>query len=306
MKAAALAAVILLAAAEPSAAAEPRVNPDRPDRANSLDTVAPGMAQIESGLVFLRDASGDRPMRRLTAEGSLRLGITETFELDGVGDLFVRERGEGQGTSGVGDAALAAKWRLLDAEGWRPGFGLLPFVKFPTASHAKGLGTGRMDFGGFLGLGQDLPGDVHLDLNVGLAALGLAAPPGGLFLQRSLAASFSWVAVEWVTPFWEIFYDSRDRPAGRHSVGTDFGFVFFLHQRIALDVAGEVGLAGNTPDWALRAGVTLLLGSLPANGASAAVGRSPRPAAAAAVFDTAVGPAYHPAVAATPGVGVRP
>jgi hypothetical protein len=138
------------------------------------------------------------------------------------------------------------------------------------------------------------------------AALGLAAAQAGLTLRRSVAASLSCGAVDGLTPFWEIFDDLRDRPAGCHGMGTDRGLVFTVHQRIALDVAGEVDLSGNSPDRALRAGFTLLFGSLPADGASSAARRSPRPAAGAAVFDTAAGRAYHPAMASTFGMGVRP
>jgi hypothetical protein len=290
--AAALAALVMLAAAGPAVAGQARINPDRPDRANSPDTIEPGMAQLESGLVFLRDASGDRPVRRLRLETSFRLGITETLEFDLLGDVFVRERGEGQGTSGIGDTVLAAKWRLFDAEGWRPGFGLSPFVKLPTASRSKDLGSGRVDFGGTLLAGQSLPADFHLDLNVGLAALSLAERPKGLFLQKSAAASFSWVGSNRITPFWEIFYGSRDHPAGRHGMGTDFGLIYMLHDRVAVDVAGEVGLAGNAADWAVRAGFSLLLGALESGGSQAGRRRS-WPGAVAGAVDTPGSRASH-------------
>lgn len=301
-----LAAAALLAAAGPAATGQVRVMTDRPDRANSVDTIPPGMAQIESGIAFLRDASAERPVRRLKTETSLRLGLAEPVELDLVTDGFVRERAEGGGTSGLGDTTLAAKWRLLDADGWRPALGLLPFVKLPTASAGKGLGSGRVDFGGIGAAGQDLPLDLHVDLNVGLAAISLGDQPGGLFLQKTVAASFSWTGADLFFPFWEIFYDSRDRPAGRHSVGTDFGLVFTLHERVAVDVAGQVGLAGNAPDWAVRAGFTLLLGSLPASDTSSTARRSPRATPAAAAFDTASGRAYHRAMSSTSGLGPRP
>jgi hypothetical protein len=234
---------------------------DRPDRANGLDTVDPGMAQIETGLAFMRDPAGAQAVRRLKHEASLRLGVLETLEFDVVGDLFIRERVEGQGTSGIGDTTLAAKWRLLDAEDARPGLGLLPFVKLPTASRGKGLGTGRVDFGALLATGIGLPADLHVDVNAGLSGVGQQEIRGGLFLKKQASASFSWAANDWLTPFWEIFYESRDRPTGRHSLGTDFGVVATVHRRVALDLSGEVGLAGVANDWAVRAGFTLLLGT---------------------------------------------
>ncbi len=304
--AAMVAAVAMLGAADVVAGGQVRVMTDRPDRANSMDTIPPGMAQIESGIAFLRDASGERPVRRSKTETSLRLGVAEPFEVDLVTDGFVRERAEGGGTSGLGDTTLAAKWRLLDADGWRPALGLLPFVKLPTASASKGLGSGRVDFGGQGAAGQDLPLDLHVDVNVGLAGISLAERPGGLFLQKSAAASFSWTAMDWVYPFWEVFYDSRERPAGRHSVGTDFGLVFTLHDRVAVDVAGQVGLAGNAPDWAVRAGFTLLLGSLAEGTGASSARRSPAARRAATAFDTGAGRAYYPGMVSISGEGVRP
>ena len=300
------AAVALLGAVEPSAAGQARVMTDRPDRANSLDTVSPGMAQIETGLAFLRDPSGNQPVRRVKQEGSFRVGLLETVEFDLVGDLFIRERAEGQGTSGIGDTTLAAKWRLLDAEDSRPGLGLLPFVKLPTASRTKGLGSGRVDFGALLATGIDLPADLHVDVNAGLAGTGQEEAPGGFFLQKQANASFSWAATDWLTPFWEIFYESRDRPAGRPTLGTDFGFSVTVHRRVALDVAGEVGLAGAANDWAVRAGFTVLLGSFTESSASAAARRAPRRASAAALFDSPAGRTYPAGMASASVMGERP
>ncbi len=62
-----------------SEAGEFRVRTDRPDRSNSLDTIAPGLAQMEAGIAFGRDASREQPVRRLKIEGNLRLGLTDTF-----------------------------------------------------------------------------------------------------------------------------------------------------------------------------------------------------------------------------------
>lgn len=273
--AAALAAAVALEVGGPARAGEVRVVPDRPDHAQSLETVPPGLAQVEGGVAYLRDASGDRPARIFSVEGNFRLGLAEGVEISVSSDLFVRERSEGQGTSGLGDTLLAGKWRLVDDEGWRPALGVLPFVKFPTASRSKGLGSGRVDFGGLLAATKDLPADLHVDFNFGLAAVSLAEAPGGLFLQKTAAASFSWAPTEWVSPFWEIFYESRDRPAGRPAVGTDFGAIVWLHRRVAVDASAEFGLAGATPNWVVRAGFAVLLGPLPDGDSRSGTRRAP-------------------------------
>ncbi len=294
--AAALAAIAIIGATGPSGAGEVRVMPDRPDLADSPDAVPSGSAQLESGVTFLRDASGDRPLRQFAAESLLRLGLFENLEARIGSILFARERSEGQGTSGLGDTTLGAKWHLVDEEGWRPALGVLPFVKLPTASRGKGLGSGRADFGGVLLAGKDLPGDLHVDLNLGLAALSLAEAPRGLFLQKVAAVSFSWAVTDRITPFWEIFYKSRDRPTGQHSVGTDFGVSFLLHPRVMVDVSSEFRVAGANPDWAIRGGLSLLLGSLAAGGAPPSGRGSPAPHASgkASVDSAGVGHVAFP------------
>ncbi len=198
--AAALGAAVAVGVGGPAGAGEVRVVPDRPDHAQSLETVPPGLAQVEGGVAYLRDASGERPARIFSVQGNFRLGLAEGVEISVSSDLFVRERSEGQGTSGQGDTVLAGKWRLVDDEGWRPALGVLPFVKFPTASRSKGLGSGRVDLGGLLAATKELPTDLHVDFNFGLAAVSLAEAPGGLFLQKTAAASFSWAPTDGSPP----------------------------------------------------------------------------------------------------------
>lgn len=253
----------VLCATMPALAAEVRVMTDRPDHATSLYTIYPGLAQVETGVSFLRNTSGDSPVRRFAAEGVVRVGLTETTEVSVGGEFLIRERSDGQTTTGFGDMSLAGKWRIVEDEGWRPALGVLPFIKFPTASRTKRLGSGRVDFGAILAAGKDLPGDLHVDVNVGLGAVDLPEDPGGLFFRKTVAASFSWTLTDKISPFWEIFYESRDRPDGHHNEGTDFGVIVTLNRRLALDLGVELGIGGANPDWVLRTGFSVLLGALP-------------------------------------------
>lgn len=67
-----------------------------------------------------------------------------------------KESGVTSQEQGIGDLVAQGTYRFLpeDEEGWSlDGMGAL---KLPTASEAKGLGTGRTDVGGFLALHQQL------------------------------------------------------------------------------------------------------------------------------------------------------
>jgi len=258
----------MLAFGQPAGAAE----------VSGTDTVPPGLVQIETDLTFLRDVSGEQPVRDFLTSFSLRLGLAKNLDVSIDGDLLVEERSDGQGTSGLGDATLTATWRLLEDQGWRPALGLVPFVKIPTASQSKGLGSGRVDFGGIVAVGKDLPGALHLDVNLGLTAVGLPESPGGFFLQRSAGMAVSWALTDRIAPYGEIFYASRDDPTGVHSVGTDLGLIATLHRRVRLELSAGLKLAGANPDWTLFSGLTLLLGPLPREVSGAPAQHPPRPA----------------------------
>jgi len=256
--------------------AEAQVNPNRPTRAITAESVPAGMAQIEVGMPYQRDASGDRPVRRLAPNALLRFGLFENLEAS-AGTFFLRERSEGQGTSGLGDTTLAAKWHFLDDEAWRPALAVQPFVKLPTASRGKSLGSGRADFGATLAAGKGLPGNLTILPNLTLVGVSQSDGSSGLFLQRVVAFPIFWGVTDRLTAFWEIFYQSRDRPAGRHGVGTDFGLALLLHRRVMADVAGEFRLAGATPDWVVRGGLSVLLGPVLGEGPGRPVPPSGRP-----------------------------
>jgi hypothetical protein len=49
--------------------------------------------------------------------------------------------------NGLGDVLARGSYTLSSSGGWRPWVELAGLVKFPTASRARGLGTGKFDFG---------------------------------------------------------------------------------------------------------------------------------------------------------------
>jgi hypothetical protein len=49
--------------------------------------------------------------------------------------------------NGLGDVLVRSSYTLSSSGGWRPWIELAGLVKFPTASRARGLGTGKFDFG---------------------------------------------------------------------------------------------------------------------------------------------------------------
>jgi Putative MetA-pathway of phenol degradation len=242
------------------AADEPAlIAPDRAGAATGASTVGRGAVQLEAGLAYERERIAGSPTdRRFTVEATLRAGVTERLELRVDGEPLVRLRGAEDVTS-HGDFGLGAKYRFLDAtdDSWAPALAVLPFVKLPVAEEP--IGSGKTDFGALLLASFALPGQVSLDVNAGLAAVGQSRP-GGYLLQAIVAAGVSRDLVDWLTLFSDVIYNSREERDGRDSAVLDAGLIWRPSRNVALDASVVTSLAGPGPDWAVRAGVSFRFG----------------------------------------------
>jgi Putative MetA-pathway of phenol degradation len=235
------------------------ISPDRAGAATSTATVGRSAWQLEVGLAYQRERFAGSPTeRRFTVEAALRAGVTERFELRVDGRPLVRLRGAEDDTS-HGDFGLGAKYRFLDATdgSWVPSLAVLPFVKLPVAEPP--IGSGKTDFGALLLASFALPGQVSLDVDAGMAAIGQSRA-GGYLLQAIVAAGVSRDLVDWLTLFSEVVYASRDERAGRDSVMLDAGVIWRPRRDVAVDASVVTSLAGPGPDWALRSGVSIRFG----------------------------------------------
>ncbi|OLC16377.1 MAG: hypothetical protein AUH29_05165 [Candidatus Rokubacteria bacterium 13_1_40CM_69_27] len=246
----------LLVTADPVIAAE--IDPDRPDVTNSARTLRRGAVQIETGLEYARASlGGGESERRFSVQAALRLGITDRLEIGLAGEPLVRLRGAEDDT-GHGDLALGGKYRFLDSikgDAWRPDLGVQPFLKLPIADAP--IGSGRPDFGAQLLASFDLPGDVGLDINAGLAVVGQTRPRGYLLQALASASLQRDLIPERLVAFAEIFFASREQRGERDRLSADVGLIYRLTPTLALDAAVETSLAGPAPDYAVRAGVSV-------------------------------------------------
>ncbi len=252
-----LALTLLLACGGAAWAQEDEVETDRPDVSNSTKTVAPGAVQIETGVAYAHTRVGGAAAdRQLSAEATVRVGLTERLEVSVDAEPFVRLRGEDDAT-GTGDYTFSLKYRFWEPprDSRLPSLGLQPFLNPPIAEAP--IGSGKTDFG-LTGLASfDLPADFSLDVNAGVAALGQRH---GYLAQAQVSASLSRELTRRLSAFGEVFYASRAERDGRDSVGADTGVVFRAARDVALDAAVATSLAGPLPDYVLRAGVTVRFG----------------------------------------------
>jgi len=231
------------------------VQPERPTVATHAYTVAPGWLEIEAGIELdrfaARSSGGSGPV-------VVKVGLAPRLQFDLVGAI---QRPAGAQTLGVGDLALALKWRLADRAPVVADFAVIPSLKLPTAPTASGLGTGTTDVGLLLVSSRQL-GPVELDVNLGYTRrIGPDA-----FAPRTATlwtTSFGGTVVGGLGWTAELYgYPATAGPAGAASIVALLGGPTLLVKPwLALDAGVIVPLAGPQPR-ALYCGAVYNVGRL--------------------------------------------
>src|SRR5262249_30116788 len=193
----------------PPAAAQP-LEPDRPDVTNGTHIVDIGLLQIEVGVLFSK-ASGER--RNLGTPMTARVGLTDWLEMRVGGDGWLVARDPQGHQSGIGNVQLGMKLRLWADPGGIPVLSILPTVNLPTASEAKGFGSGQADVTVAVLTGTDIRTRGHVDVNYGVGLIG-AGTGASRFAQHLISVSASAEIPGPVTPYLEAFWISRQDPDG--------------------------------------------------------------------------------------------
>jgi hypothetical protein len=247
------------AVAQNNATADPRIaQPERPTVATHAHTVAPGYAEVETGVQGLHPEAGET---EYDTPSLLKLGVTGRLQLD-VYEGTTTLRQSNATSFGIGDLSIGCKWRLLDDARLLGDFAVQPTLKFPTGSVAKSSGTGTTDFG-FLAISSHAFGPVSMDVNVGYtwrSGDGSVVPvramlwtvSGGL----SVSGNLGWAV--------EIF--GLPGTVGGSGQAPVIAFLngptFALRRWLVLDCGGILKLAGPQAT-VLYAGLTWNLGQVP-------------------------------------------
>ena len=242
-----------------AAAEDDRIPTDRPSVSASTVTVPPGALQIESGVQYSHSQlSHGQNKQQFLIDVLLRTGITSRVEarLDINPLVWLKDADT---NTGFGDLTLSVKYRFFDSpEGsWWPSLGVLPFVKLPTARSP--IGSERVDFGCTALATFDLPWQLSLDANVGLAGLGQSQGAAFLLQETVSAALTRQLSDRWAM-YGELFYASPSEHGSRDVVGFDTGVQFLVLPRGALDMAAGVARGTPGPDFTIRAGLSVRFG----------------------------------------------
>lgn len=232
--------------------------PANDDVADGTDTTDIGLLQVELGGVFTRPAAGQRgggtPLM-------LRYGAFEWLEVSAGTDGFLAQQAVDTGAiSGLGNTLLGARLRLFAARGGMPIVSVLPALTLPTASAAKGLGSGDTDATLALLSGRDLPMQSHVDVSYGVGAIGTG--DGSHFTQHTTFVSGSLGITRAWTPGLTLTWISRQDTATGRALTASADSVLTLSRRLALDASATFGLTRQAPAFEIAAGLSVVLGEL--------------------------------------------
>ena len=235
------------------------VLPDNNDVTDGTDNTDVGLLQVELGGAFTRtDGISHAQGTPLT----LRYGAFEWLELSvGTDGYMWQHAADPAFAQGLGNVQVGARFRFFAKPGGPPILAFIPQVTLPTASAAKGLGTGDKDATLAVITGHDLPHQAHVDVSYGAGSIGEGAGLGRFaqqiaFLSGSLGVTKAW------TPGLTLTWVSRqDLATGRaFTLSTDSAIT--LSRRMALDVSIIVGLTPQSPDFEVATGMSFVLGTL--------------------------------------------
>ena len=256
MPAAALLLALLALSALPTAlwaqsATDPRTaKPERPTVATHAWTVAPGYAEVETGVEWDDNRDGTH---QLSTPTLLKIGLTARTQL-GVATQLDRASGSG---IGVGDLSLVLKYRVADHLPVLGALAIIPTLKLPTG--ASMYGTGTTDVSALLVSSHSL-GDLSVDVNLGFThRFGDASRAPRNATMWTVSAGLPLVGPLGATA--EVFgFPATRGPAGSPgTVALLAGPTLVIRPWWVVDIGGILHLSGPQPD-ALYAGLVYNIG----------------------------------------------
>jgi hypothetical protein len=226
--------------------------PARPTVSNPAEFQKPGVLQLEFGFNSNFKASGfssaeDFPL-------GLRFAVSRRVLLEFDGDNPFIQTSDGSRATGAGDTQLGFQLVLQHEKEKRPGFSLAYYVKLPTASSVKGLGSGRVDHN-FIALLSKNIGKVTVDFNFSSLLAGRTSNNG-----HATSAQLALAASRVLTKRWGIQGEISGFGRNDEQPGALFllaAATYQVNRRLVLDGGARTGLSHDAPAVGVFAGLTV-------------------------------------------------
>lgn len=253
-----VAALVLSARAEAEEAKDAIVT-DRPDVAESSETVGRGRFQAELSTVVETDRAGGNRRTGVRTPLKIRVGLSERLELHLETDGFARDWGrqasgaEAYATGGA-DLGLGGKVHLFDQRRLLPSTAVLLSLTVPTGTEA--FSEGNTSLSPTLAVSWDLDKDWSVGANLGatFALSGRDSHPDTLRFAAALWRSWAPLSeklASFVEPSGEIPLDGSEA-----AIQLQGGFAYLVTPHLQLDLALIVGLTSAAADFATTLGLS--------------------------------------------------
>ena len=229
------------------------IKPGRPSVSNPAEIQRAGVLQIEYGYDGNFRAADFQSEQ--TAPLAIRFAATDRLLLEADFDTVKSKTDEmGPRMTGIGDTRLGFQVVALKDTEQHPALAFAYYVKFPTASKDKGLGTNRFDHKLLLLLSKKL-GTVDMDLNGAYLIVGREDEPGWVTGGQG-AVSFSGEFRNGFGLQGELSGQSKDdvQPKGLFALGA---LTYKANKRLVFDAGMRFGLNPDAPRVGVFAGFTV-------------------------------------------------
>ena len=229
------------------------IKPSRPSVANPAEIQKAGVLQIEFG--YDGNFRAEEFRSQQTAPLTLRFAASSRLLLEANLDTVKSETDEtGMRATGVGDTRLGLQVVALKDTEQHPALGFAYYVKLPSASKDKGLGSGRFDHKILFLLSKKF-GSVDMDLNGGYLIVGREDEPGWVTGGQG-ALSFSGEFQNGFGLQGEISGQTKDdvQPKGLFALGA---ITYKANRRLIFDAGLRFGLNADAPRVGVFAGLTI-------------------------------------------------
>lgn len=253
--------------AAPSDASTSQLRPlctDRPTKSTSPCTVDPGHLQIEADLynVTVDRSGGSDTTTSLNVNPTLKWGVSKTIDVElsiaPYETVTSRNRSTDITTrdSGIGDLFGRVKFDLVGGDSGDVGFGLVPYIKLPTAP--TGVGNGAVEVGLVAPIALNLQAGWSLVIDPEIDALKNAIGQGR-HANYSGLLSLSYLFTQTVTLSAELWGDVNDDPSGQvlqASVDIGAAWIPTVSPNLQWDGGVNLGLNSQTPVAQVYVGVS--------------------------------------------------
>jgi Putative MetA-pathway of phenol degradation len=217
---------------------EIRANPNRPTVADPADITEYGVLEAEYGWnhAWLGGQARENDFGAL-----LKFSALCNLELRWSPDTVISQNSQ----RGFGDNWIGAQYRFFHQSRRAPSMAASYMVKIPSASAARGLGTGQVDQQIKFLASKDL-GATHFDFNASALVIGRPAG-GGWDTAAEIDLSFSHPVWKKLALTGEFYGDTRLNNAVPGYTSTLWALTYGLSPRLVVDAGMDTALTPNAP-----------------------------------------------------------